>query len=118
MKYSLSALEDEVNKETRTAALKVLRGVTFATPVDTGRAKGNWQTSLSAPIGIDIQRLDRSGQAAIAAGTSEIGKAKEIKYPEIWIVNNLPYIEKLNGGSSTQAPAKFVESVIQKAVNK
>ena len=117
-KYSLAALESEVNKVARATALNIVKGLTFSTPKDTGMAKGNWQTSANAPIMTTIDRLDLTGSQANTEAASVTESIKNIKYPEIWITNNLPYIGILNNGSSQQAPAKFVESVIKKVVNK
>lgn len=111
-------LKDEINKQIRADALNILTGVVLATPVDTGRARGNWQASLSAPIKAEIKRIDKSGQSAINAGNSEIGKARDVEYPVIFITNNLPYISALNAGTSDQAPEKFVETVIKKVMNR
>ena len=33
-----------------------------------------------------------------------------------WVANNVPYITKLNGGSSKQAPSGFVQIAIARAV--
>jgi hypothetical protein len=41
-----------------------------------------------------------------------------VKTPEtIFIQNNLPYIIPLNEGSSTQAPSKFIDRIIEKVAN-
>lgn len=109
-------LEGEVNKLVRATALQIHSGVVLKTPVDTGRARGNWQVSTS-PVSAQLAILDKSGGATIQKGISKIGSAKAIKYPTVYITNNLPYIEELNRGTSTQAPAKFVESTIKQVTN-
>lgn len=93
------------NKITRTATLELFSGVIKATPVDTGRARGNWQTAVGSPAQAETERLDKSGGEAIA----EV----EAKTPEgagqvTYLSNNLPYIEELENGSSTQAPEGMV----------
>lgn len=108
--------EREVNKVARATTLNILKGVVLATPIDTGRARGNWQTSVSKSISLPVDSLDKSGGSTINKGEAVLSATKGIKYPVYWISNNLPYIEELNRGSSQQAPAKFVESVIAKAV--
>lgn len=107
-------LADEVNKEVRAIGINLLNGFTRVTPVDTGRARGNWFAGISKPIRtIDP---DRKASSAVVEGVNAINSAKAIEYPEIIISNNLPYIERLNDGHSTQAPKKFVESEIDRVV--
>lgn len=97
----------------REAALRVLTQVVISTPVDTGRARGNWQVSVGSPISAEIKRLDKVGNSTIAAGNTTIGTARS--GDTIWIANNVPYIGRLNDGYSSQAPANFVELAIQRA---
>lgn len=109
-------LTAEVNKETRVVALKALRNLVLTTPVDTGRAKGNWQVGVSFdPVG-EIDRKSKTGAVAIRTGQSEIASAKGKGLVDIVIANNLPYIERLNDGWSDQAPAKFVEKALRRAI--
>lgn len=108
-------IQDEINKETRIVGLTLLRLVVKATPVDTGRARGNWFVSVGTPFrGISE---DRKASSAITEGNNVIGSAVNISYPTITLSNNLPYIERLNDGHSQQAPAKFVELAIQRVQN-
>ena len=107
----MTAIGNEVSLETIGAYNKFITLVVPATPRASGRAQGNWRTSLRVPaVGI-IGRT--SGSAAIAAGKRTVLAAKRQfkkgRRPSIWIVNNLPYIGRLNSGSSEQAPAFFVE---------
>lgn len=85
----------------------ILATVIPATPVDTGRARGNWQVNVGSPITADIDRLDTTGQATLAQGQAEIATCR--KGQSIYITNNLSYIGRLNEGYSAQAPAGFVE---------
>ncbi len=113
---SLSILDDmqeEVNQEVRATALNVLRLVVFATPVDSGAARGNWFVAPSSTANRSQDESRRAGEA-ISQGSISVDKAKVIKYPTITLSNNLPYIERLNTGYSDQAPAKFVELAIQR----
>ena len=87
-------------------ALQVLRGVVLKTPVDTGRARGNWQVTIGEPAEGEVANLDPSGGSTISEGTARILGA--INFVVIWVVNNLPYIERLEDGYSTQAPEGMV----------
>lgn len=106
----------------RRVALAVDAAVVLATPVDTGRARANWQVQVNSPV--------TSTRAPYAAGSSgsagaanaqaaiEQGKAAVAAYrggvidARIHITNNLPYIGRLNEGSSAQAPAAFVQHAV------
>jgi len=117
----------EVSKVMKKAALAVDQTVVMATPVDTGRARSNWIVSLGSPSGEtrdpyaplpqgqDPSKLGESGNAQGA-----ISHAKEVvafhKEGPICVTNNLPYIERLNEGYSSQAGAMFVEEAVQAGV--
>ena len=108
-------LTEEVNKEARVVALKALRNLVLATPVDTGRAKGNWRVGVNFDPIEEVDTKSKTGSIAIRLGQSEIASAKGQGYVDIVIANNLPYIQRLNDGWSEQAPAKFVEKAITRA---
>lgn len=109
-------LAQDVSQVARRTSLKVLNGVVLGTPVDKGEARGGWQVSMSVPTLTRSESIDRSGGLTISKGLSVIGSAKTIKYPTIYIVNNVKHIVSLNEGTSLQAPAKFVETAIKRAV--
>lgn len=95
------------DKIARVATLELFSGVIKATPVDTGRARGNWQTTVGTPARGRLEREDKSGSEAIA----EV----EAKTPEgagqvTMLTNNLPYIDELEFGSSKQAPQGMVRT--------
>lgn len=108
-------LEAIVNGDARATALNLLIGLVRTTPVDTGRAKGNWFVSTGAPNRSNDPNR-RQGEA-VSQGTRIITGAKEQEYPTITLSNNLPYIQRLNDGHSAQAPKKFVESEIIRVTN-
>ena len=115
---SLSIFDDisaEVNREARALGINLLNGLVMLTPVDTGRAKGNWFVGLNKSVRTIEE--DRRQSAALSEGLNVIGGAKSIKYPEIVLSNNLPYIEPLNTGTSDQAPSMFIETEIDRVVN-
>ena len=93
------------DKIARTAALELFSSVIRSTPVDTGRARGNWQTSVGQPTPNEIDRDDKSGAQAL---TEVQAKTPEGAGQEVFLTNNLPYIYSLEFGSSKQAPAGMV----------
>lgn len=99
----------------RRCALATDAAVVIATPVDTGRARSNWQVELGQAATGTVEALDKSGQGAISQGKRVIDGYKSGS--TLNITNNLPYIERLNDGWSAQAPAGFVEKAVQIGVN-
>ena len=85
------------NAKTEKATLLMFHGTAFAlfgsivkrTPVDTGRLRGNWQTSINTS----------DGSAPIIM--AKLGDS-------IFITNNLPYAQVIESGSSKQAPSGMV----------
>lgn len=106
MKKHGKNVENNAAALVRKCALAVDGAVVIATPVDTGRARANWQVSLNSPAGGTLEAVDPSGQGTIAKGAATIAGYK--RGGAIHITNNLPYIGRLNDGWSAQAPAGFV----------
>ena len=90
----------------RAVALVIDGDLQLNTPVDTGRAKLNWQASVNAPIDAEI------ALGARRAGAESLPPTR----PEsiIYITNNVPYIRRLNDGHSKQQPAGFVERAVER----
>lgn len=103
-------IEPAVDDTLRKVALVANQTLIMATPVDTGRARANWQVSINATV--DSETGDTNAQAAIERNKGVIA---DYQGGEIIIQNNVPYIEALNNGSSSQAPAGFVEKALQAA---
>lgn len=98
-------------KITRAATLELFSGVIKDTPVDTGRARGNWQTSVGSPATGELDREDKSGAQVIA----EVHQKTPPGAGQVTLLtNNLPYIEALERGSSTQAPEGMVRKNIDR----
>lgn len=103
-------------ERTVAVASDILEGVVEGTPVQSGLTKANWQVGLNqAPSGI-LDSSDPSGDATISKGKATIEAAKPGE--QIHIVNNTPWVNKLNAGSAKQKPAGWVERSIDAAVKK
>lgn len=89
-------------------SLDLLRRIVFKTPVDTGRARGNWQTSTSGSSDSEVPPMD-----PISAGAIVIASAQP--YGVITLFNNVKYIRKLEDGSSQQAPLGMVKVSVAEA---
>src|SRR5690625_635523 len=99
----VSGTKEKIDKTVKGATVTLAANVITATPVDTGAARGNWQTSVGQ---LKTDTLDRKGaDAAIADARRNVpDEAGSVVY----ISNNLPYIDKLEHGHSEQAPAGMV----------
>ncbi len=80
-----------------------------------GRFRANWQVSLNAPNGTQLDTIDKSGSIAIGQGRGVI-RGFDLG-EKIIVQNNLPYAVPLNDGHSRQAPAGFVEKSFTVAIN-
>ena len=86
----------------RKIAIDLDSAIVLSTPVDTGRARGNWFTTLNKPSSAVSER--KGAGPAISEITST---ANSLKIGDaIWMSNNLPYINRLENGWSTQSPPK------------
>ena len=85
------------------------------TPKDTGWAASNWIPRVG-------QRTDMpfGSKLSVSEGAKNIGLAEVVTsyaLPQIvHVTNPVYYIETLNTGTSTKAPAFFVETAIAKAI--
>lgn len=110
-----------VSRAVAVGALKIVRGaalvadeaVVVGTPVDTGRARSNWITSLDAPV-LDERPapFDRSGQLSIDQAHEELA---DFRGGDIFITNNVPYIMPLEHGHSAQAPDGMAQQAVAEA---
>lgn len=115
-------LDQIANRAAIWFAKRVVRDLIAETPVDTSRALANWLISFDAPG--NYATLEYApGLAGSTAGTSRAMAIKrahtklDAKLPGqvIYISNVVRYIVYLNKGSSGQAPAKYVETIIIRA---
>lgn len=133
---TLQSLADDMRKVARNVetmasdaavevAKTILADVTVRTPVDTSKAASNWQASISEPVNSEIDAYNpgvagstaqSSVDEAYRAGVSVMQAKKSGE--SIFISNVTQYIEYLNRGSSTQAPAGFVERAVMLGKNK
>ncbi len=103
--YSANLLPRQLATYHKWLVMQLLRRVVLKTPVDTGRARGNWQVSLGQPAQGTVDRV--GGAGAVTRATVEEARQR-MKFPQpyavIYITNNIAYILVLEGGWSQQAP--------------
>ena len=85
------------------------QAVVLDTPVDTGRARGNWYPTINAPskeLTNDKKRYSKTGGAVVGKINETINTAQ--LGDTVWLTNNLPYINRLEDGYSQKAPEGMV----------
>lgn len=87
-----------------------------------GRFRGAWQMSIGSPTSGAVDVIDKDGTATLAAHASVVAAAKagEVFY----LMNNLPYAQRIEQGWSRQAPHGIValtvvewRNIVDNAVN-
>jgi hypothetical protein len=91
---NISAWADRTGQQLGEASkgikLSLFRLIITDTRFDTGRLKGNWQTSVGTPAVGTIERLDDElGSAAILEAASTV-----TEFGVDYLTNNLPYAKK------------------------
>lgn len=107
---------ERADRIVREVALAADRSLVRNTPVDTGRARANWQASLGTPaVGVIDAAPGKRGSVTAATTQADAviaGYKGGTPGAAIFLTNNLPYIVPLNNGHSKQQPAGFVERAI------
>jgi len=103
-----TALRDRANRAVRMLAFEGLSRIVLRTPVDTGRARGNWNVGAGSPDPrVNPVGFDRAGTATISRGQSVLQAAAPDQ--TLYITNSPPYIVPLEAGWSKQSPAGMVD---------
>lgn len=111
------------------AAIAADQAAVLATPVDTGRARGNWVVSIGVPRygepNTPPAARGRGRERRTAAGNQSANKALKdgrstvlgykLGKGGIFITNSVPYIGLLENGSSAQAPNGMTAAALSAA---
>jgi hypothetical protein len=113
-------ITNELVKYTSRKVFTVTRRATLnlrnTTPKKTGYAASNWVPSLGGTAQGPYGSKDAVDYSRQFAGIQECKAYRITRTAAPIIINSVPYIEKLNGGSSLKAPPLFVEAAIAKAI--
>lgn len=105
----------------RKAFLAIDQAVVTSTPIDKGTARSNWLPGFDNPVsgqreafvpGTGGSTAAANTQAAIDAAQQKAAAYDGDTHRSLHLTNNLPYIARLNEGSSAQAPELFVETAV------
>lgn len=110
----VASVGNEAKKHVANAIVKYLVNIT---PVDTSQALSNWQARDGSPVlssigpyvpGVAGSTQSASAQEAMEVAAQIIALAKPGE--PIYLSNVLPYIKRLDEGSSSQHPGGFVHA--------
>ena len=113
---------ENVNTVVRKVSIDLAKNIIDRSPVDTGRFRANWITSLDAPSTDTTDALDLTGATSIELAIASVADLQTGQ--TVYIANNLPYAVPLENGHSQQAPNGMVglaaiefQSYVDKAVS-
>ncbi len=91
------------------------QGSVTGTPIDTGWARNNWVPRIGAPFEGTVGDPGSADGSQQSAGQAQV-LGYRVAQGKVFVSNNVPYIERLNEGSSPMQAAGFVQRAIRKAV--
>ena len=100
----------EIGDIKRAIVFDVFKNVIKKTPVDSGRAKGNWFVSENAPSAEMNSRKDRSQLGGIGASSTRELDLVNARFTIDILTNNLPYASLLEFGGYNHATDKTTAS--------
>lgn len=132
---TIADLERRIDTELRLVSGTILQTLVLGTPVGNptiwqqpnsapkgyvgGHARGAWQVSIGSPIAEDTpdEQIDNSGRQTIQSGQATLqGQPLGSGGSIVWVVNNAPYIGRLNDGHSLQVTPGWIDASIATAV--
>lgn len=122
LKRFASKTGDSLEETRRNFIIKLYGAIIDRTPVDTGRLKNNWLTSVATPNRKILKGFDKSGSKAKKRVEANLGEGDVAVY----MSNNLPYAVAIEEGHSKEnAPDGMVkinverfESIMRESVSK
>lgn len=121
----VEALDEFLEQIIRAIAFEIVANVKRApgeggTPVDTGWARANWIPRIGEPFRGTTGTREQAEDGNVSESDGNAGLTSLLGYRiergRVFISNNVPYIVRLNEGSSMQAPSGFVQAAIQEAI--
>lgn len=104
--FAKKLVPERVRTFQKKLVFEALKRIVNKTPVDSGRAQGNWQVTIGSKAEGKIDVTGESKKETIDKGLAAIASMKA--YDVIYITNNVNYIVYLEEGSSKQSPAGMV----------
>ena len=103
-----------LDEKNNAVVMALFKSIILDTPVDEGRARGNWHYSEGSPI-FEINLESFKSESRSIDQLNDIDKNKSKQYV---LTNNLPYINALEyGHSKKQAPHGMVRKNVSRINN-
>jgi hypothetical protein len=109
-------VNSQIDAQIRAVTIGLFSSIIKMTPVDTGRAKGNWQCTINSGATNVVTRDDNSPYGSANGETMDmlLTTIPPRAGHKVFLSNNLPYIERLEYGYSKQAPSGMVRVSVQR----
>ena len=112
-------IDEQVTNEVIATGFVIQRDLILSSAVDKGFLRASFNVSIGSPSSFKSDITDKNGASTISRNVKTLNSAKNIKYPTIYVENNLPYSYRImEDGYSQQTPDKQLSITIQKAVNR
>jgi hypothetical protein len=116
----VAEMKDLTAKEVARVAFAVHARLIQTTPVDTGWARANWVVTIGEPWEdlVGDEKQARRGDIDTITGLQSSSRlfSYDLAMGDVFISNNVPYIQRLNEGYSQQAPSGFVEAAVEAGI--
>lgn len=106
MKLRADEIERAVNRIVIEASQAIAKEVIALTPVDSGAAISNWQAALGSPANGTLPAISPGEYGSTESANTSAAQIKAWSRirgrrtgQDVWISNNLPYINDLNVGN-------------------
>lgn len=113
---TIKVLADWSTRQVAGLMLNITSELIHTTPIDTGWARSNWVPSIGEPFLGDVGKKGPNDAGPQSDGESALAGYTNFAMGDIFITNNVPYIQVLNAGHSKQAPAGFVEAAVERGL--
>lgn len=112
-------IDEQVTDEVIATGFVIQRDLILSSAVDDGFLRASFNVSIGSPSSFKSDTADKNGGSTISRNVKALNSAKNIKYPTIYVENNLPYSYRIMElGYSQQTPPKKMSLTIQAAVNR
>ena len=109
-------LYKRLERDVKIIVLDITAGLIEETPVDTGWARANWIPNIGSPFQGPVGSHDDFDTTQQEQGQAQVATKYKLEDGPVFITNHVPYVPDLNEGSSPQAPAGFIDEIIDRVV--